>query len=113
MPLSFVHAADFHLAAEAGALQHGVDTAAVLARAVSFLNVLRPACIVAGGDLTSDGSETAAELMVILSAPASKMALASSSERMPPPTGVVSGPLMPTAGCGWRAAGRDGDPGTA
>ena len=57
MPLSFVHAADFHLVAEAGALQYGVDTGAILARAVSLLGALRPACVVAGGDLASDGSE--------------------------------------------------------
>src|SRR5512147_683912 len=69
MALSFVHAADFHLVAEAGALQHGVDTAAVLARAVSFLNLLRPSCVVAGGDLTSDGSEAAYRRLQELLAP--------------------------------------------
>ncbi|MBI4537661.1 MAG: metallophosphoesterase [candidate division NC10 bacterium] len=59
MPLSFVHASDFHLTAERGALQHGVDTGACLARAVPLLNALRPTVIVAGGDLASDGSEAA------------------------------------------------------
>lgn len=66
MALSFVHAADFHLVAEAGALQYGVDTGAILARAVALLNALRPACVVAGGDLTSDGSEEAYRRLQVL-----------------------------------------------
>ena len=54
MAYSIVHASDFHLAADANALQHGVDTGACLARAVSLLNDLRPALVEAGGDLVSD-----------------------------------------------------------
>ncbi len=69
MALSFVHASDFHLVAEAGALQYGVDTCAILARAVSLLNALRPVCVVAGGDLTSDGSEAAYRRLQGLLAP--------------------------------------------
>jgi Icc protein len=69
MGFSFVHASDFHLGADASALQHGVDTGACLARAVSLINALRPALVVAGGDLVSDGSEEAYRRLQALLAP--------------------------------------------
>lgn len=73
MSRCFVQVSDFHISAEPGALQHGVDTAALLARAVPLLNDLAPAFVLACGDLASDGSEAAyrrlRELLAPLRAP--------------------------------------------
>ena len=55
--LRFVHIADLHILADPDRRQYGVDTAAILRRAIPMLNRLRPDFVVAGGDLSGDGSE--------------------------------------------------------
>lgn len=53
--LRFVHISDLHIRGDS-AEEHGVDTAAVLSRAVLMINRLRPNFVIATGDLVSDGS---------------------------------------------------------
>jgi len=59
MSVTFIQAADLHLPAGAGELQHGVDADAHLARAIALINALQPACTVICGDLAAGGSEAA------------------------------------------------------
>jgi Icc protein len=55
--LRFIHIADLHILADPDQRQYGVDTAAILRQAIPLLNRLRPDVVVAGGDLSGDGSE--------------------------------------------------------
>ncbi len=55
--LRFLHLSDLHILADAGRLQYGADTAAILRQAVSLVNALQPACVIVTGDLISDACE--------------------------------------------------------
>ena len=55
--LRFVHISDLHILADPDRRQYGVDTGAILRQAIPLLNSLRPDFVVAGGDLSGDGSE--------------------------------------------------------
>jgi Icc protein len=71
--LRFVHVSDLHIVADSARRQHGVDTAAVLQRAVPLINRLKPDFVVASGDLVGDESEDSylrlQELLTPLAAP--------------------------------------------
>jgi Icc protein len=55
--LRFLHISDMHILGEEGRLQYGVDTAAILRRAVPMMNALEPDFVIVSGDLISDESE--------------------------------------------------------
>jgi len=67
--LRFIHISDLHIVADPGRRQHGVDTAAVLRKAIPAMNRLRPDFVVAGGDLIGDESEEAYRHLKALLAP--------------------------------------------